>query len=144
MEIRTIKEQDLEGIMELVDKTELLTLERAGIYWMFWHSFRDTCFIAVEKEIPVGIILGYLDQADKETGYAHELGVDQNQRGRGIGTALLTTFEDKVKQEGRTKVSLNTLPENENAQRFYINRGYTPRTIYKLGKERVEFTKTIS
>ena len=144
MDIRPIKEQDLEGIMELVEKTELLTLERAGIYWMFWHSFRDTCFVAVEKENPIGIILGYLDQADQTAGYTHELGVDQNYRGKGIGTALLTAFEDKIKQERRTKVSLNTLPENENARKFYLNRGYTPNIIHKFGKERIEFTKNLS
>lgn len=59
------------------------------------------------------------------TGIIHNLMVREGERGAGIGAALLEAAESALADRGVERVRLETMAENEDAARFYQNRGYS-------------------
>ena len=145
MEIRNFQEDDVKAVIALFKGFENeVFVERSSIYWMFWKFFRNTCFIAVDDNKVIGVLLGLIDQTTGEYGFVHELGVAETHRGQGIATKLIDKFGKVVKEAGGHKVCLNTVKENENAIRFYENRGFDERKDFlKVGQERIWFCKKV-
>ncbi len=56
-----------------------------------------------------------------------ELYVVPDQRGRGIGTALLRAVEDESRERGALLVEINVDGEDADARRFYERHGYVDR-----------------
>ena len=61
------------------------------------------------------------------------LAVDESERGKGIGSALMDEVEERARARGVTGMRLNVSLGNEGAQRFYEGRGYSQSAI-RLGK----------
>ena len=64
-----------------------------------------------------------------EAGHIDELVVDTRARGRGLGTALLAEFLDRMQRRGCAEVSVGVLPGNEGAQRLYRAMGFTEEVL---------------
>jgi ribosomal protein S18 acetylase RimI-like enzyme len=56
--------------------------------------------------------------------FLRELGVTENWRIRGVGTALLRAAEDYIKSAGESNLYLSVVPRNIDAVRFFVRRGY--------------------
>ncbi len=56
--------------------------------------------------------------------FLREIGVTENWRIRGVGTALLRAAEDHIKSAGETNLYLSVVPRNIDAVRFFVRRGY--------------------
>ncbi len=56
--------------------------------------------------------------------FLRELGVTENWRIRGVGTALLRAAEDYIKNAGKSNLYLSVVPRNIDAVRFFVRRGY--------------------
>jgi ribosomal protein S18 acetylase RimI-like enzyme len=56
--------------------------------------------------------------------FLRELGVTENWRIRGVGTALLRAAEDYIKKVGESNLYLSVVPRNIDAVRFFVRRGY--------------------
>jgi len=54
----------------------------------------------------------------------HDLAVSPDQRGRGIGHALLDAVEERARAEGCCKITLEVLDDNLGARRLYENVGF--------------------
>lgn len=64
-------------------------------------------------------------QRESTDGVIHHLYVERPFRGRGIGTVLLETAEHQLIDRGADRITLEALAENQSAQDFYFERGYT-------------------
>ena len=82
------------------------------------------CFCIIEevKDNPV--------LRNVKTLYIDDLCVDENCRGRGIATKLYEHVCAYAKSIGCSSVTLNVWCGNDNAMKFYENRGMKPRKIY--------------
>jgi ribosomal protein S18 acetylase RimI-like enzyme len=83
-------------------------------------------------------LLGFvkLRYVPKSWGHSCEvdlLAVDEKERGKGWGTALMDAVEKTAKARGVTGMRLNVSLGNDGAQRFYERRGYSQSAI-RLGK----------
>jgi GNAT superfamily N-acetyltransferase len=84
-----------------------------------------------------GRVVGYIHAADYECSYTDSLknimalAVDEEERGHGIGRALLSVAEDWARESGAAGVRLNSGMDRENAHRFYEACGYTNRKNQK-------------
>lgn len=59
--------------------------------------------------------------------YINDLGVDENYRGKGIGTALLQKIEKLAKEEYKlTKIMIGVISGNDGVENLYKRLGYTP------------------
>ena len=67
-------------------------------------------------------------------GIVHDLIVDPQFRGRGIGSALLDAAFEYFRANGMTQVVLATAQRNEAAQRFFAGAGFRP-TMIEMTRE---------
>lgn len=103
---------------------------------------RTPVFVAVDAD---GLLLGYAfcvfqqhpDNhvlTDITTLYIDDLCVDEQARGRHVGSALYRFVLDFARESGCYNVTLNVWSCNPSAQAFYERMGLTP---YKIGMEQI-------
>jgi len=70
-------------------------------------------------------IVGFIvAEARKRSGHIITIDVVQKARRTGVGSALLTAAEDRLRADGAENVALETAVNNEAAIRFYKEQGY--------------------
>jgi len=94
---------------------------------------RDKIYVALLNSR----VVGYVHSSDYECIYNESLknilalAVDEAQRGRGIGRALLQTVENWAKEDGSSGVRLVSGFNRHDAHNFYLSCGYTHRKDQK-------------
>ncbi|KPC28277.1 putative acetyltransferase [Pseudomonas syringae pv. cilantro] len=88
-------------------------------------------FVALLNGAVVGTILaGY----DGHRGWLYSVAVDPQQRGKGLGSALVKHAEQALTERGCVKINLQVRTLNESVQAFYRTLGYTQEPIISMGK----------
>ena len=131
MEYRTINIKDYDEIFELWNSTEQsrralnpVDDTREGID-RYLKRNPDTCFAAVTDDKIVGVILtGH----DGRRGIIHHMCVHPDYRRRGIAGQLVSLAEDALKKEGIQKVFGLVFKDNNTANSFWEQQGYSVRT----------------
>jgi ribosomal protein S18 acetylase RimI-like enzyme len=86
---------------------------------------QETSHVLVAEPPNDGNIVGFCRIELHEGAYfLREIGVAENWRIRGVGTALLRAAEDYIKEAGETNLYLSVIPRNIDAVRFFVRRGY--------------------
>jgi len=83
-------------------------------------------FIAVEENIPVGLLMYRF-----EAGTCEIISLDSLVEGRGIGTSLLKSVEQAAKEKECNRIWLITTNDNLRALRFYQRRGYVLAALHR-------------
>ena len=131
MEYRTVTINDYDAIFELWNSTEQsrralnpVDDTREGID-RYLKRNPDTCFAAVTDDKIVGVILtGH----DGRRGIIHHMCVHPDYRRRGIAGHLVSLAEDALKKEGIQKVFGLVFKDNDTANTFWEQQGYSIRT----------------
>ena len=84
-----------------------------------------TCFVAVEDEVVVGVIIG---GHDGRRGYIYHTAVHECCRGKGVATTLLDNCLEALKAEGINKVALVVFERNGGGNDFWQKQGFDVRT----------------
>ena len=154
MEIRFAMEQDVGGIIKLLQQVGRVHHEgRPDIFrtnaqkygasevLAMLNSSRSPIFVAVEAGSVLGYgfcqIKTYKDDpviTDHTELYIDDLCVDENARGKGIGTAIYQEICRYAKQRRCYSVTLNVWSCNESAMKFYESLGLKPQ---KVGMETI-------
>ncbi len=144
-EIRTLQESDIPAVMEFVEACENLVLERDSMYWMLARFFGDTCFLALHEDQIIGMLFGFISQADPQTAYIQKLGTRADFRRKGLASTLLRHFEEAVQNKGVQKLFLTTYPSEENvgAITFYKQNGFDGEIFWKASKQRLGLWKQL-
>lgn len=89
--------------------------------------------VAREDDSLVGFVMFSIEQrlyvADETRGLVHNVFVVPEKRGEGIGAALMERAEAALAEQGAAVIGLEVLADNENARRFYDERGYRPHRV---------------
>ena len=91
---------------------------------LFFKHFKETSFIAEEKEQILGFLVGFKSQTYLEQAYIHFVGIHPEHRGTGIGKSLYSKFFDTVKEKRCTTVHLVTSPANQSSIVFHTKMGF--------------------
>lgn len=128
--ILTIDKDELDQLHpEYREKMAILDLEEV-------KENNGKCYIAVEDNKAVGLIMGtiikfdeydYLDYKCPKEGEITELIVSKNVRSNGVGQALMNKMEEYFKSVGCEYVLVDVFAYNENAIKFYDKKGYHSR-----------------
>jgi ribosomal protein S18 acetylase RimI-like enzyme len=92
---------------------------------------RELFLVAELDGVLVGSVMaGY----DGHRGWVNYLAVDIGQRRRGIGTALMTDAERRLRLVGCPKLNLQIRRENTGVQAFYAALGFSEDAAVSMGK----------
>jgi GNAT superfamily N-acetyltransferase len=90
-----------------------------------------------------GTVVGYLYAAIEpvswqdlrdESGFIHDLMVDESMRGRGVATRLMAATFEWMRGRGMARVLLHTASKNATAQRLFLEAGFRP-TMIEMTRE---------
>jgi ribosomal protein S18 acetylase RimI-like enzyme len=70
-------------------------------------------------------LLRFLDTLADGDFYLQAMIVDKERRGKGIGSTLIDSIEDRARATGSTRLSLDVSAKNEGARKLYERRGMT-------------------
>lgn len=96
---------------------------RAGIN-QFLKRNPNTCFVATNENKLIGVIIA---GNDGRRGYIYHTAVSQEYRKQGIGTELVNTALQALKNEGINKAALVVFDRNDKGNAFWERRGFTKR-----------------
>lgn len=123
---------------EYKEKMAILDLQKV-------NSNNGKCYLAVENDKAVGLIMGcippydkfdYLDYKCPKRGEITELIVTNKTRNKGIGQSLINKIEEYFKSVGCEYTLVDVFAYNENAIKFYNRNGYHPRMFTDIKKIR--------
>jgi ribosomal protein S18 acetylase RimI-like enzyme len=116
------------------------TAEGYGSYLGSQLEEPDIVVLVAEQN---GEVIGYTYAGIEGTDYMalrgpagalYDIVVDPEQRGRGVGRALLDATLDELKARGAPRVVLSTAERNESAQRLFERAGFR-RTMIEMTRE---------
>jgi ribosomal protein S18 acetylase RimI-like enzyme len=114
----------------------------SGYGWFLGTQMRDedaAVFVAERDRRIVGYVYAGLEpQSWKElreaAGFIHDVVVDEEGRGGGVGTALIEAAMEWLRSRGAPRVVLWTAERNESAQRLFARLGFR-RTMIEMTRE---------
>ena len=68
-------------------------------------------------------VMRIIDSTGDEDFYIQSIAVSRELQGGGVGSTLMDFIEEQAKASGSTRLALDVSAKNENARRFYSNRG---------------------
>lgn len=128
MTIRTMVIDDYDKVFALWRSCEGMGLNnlddsQEGIE-RFLERNPDTCFVAEEEQMIIGVILtGH----DGRRGYIYHTAVLPSCRHNGIGTTLVKAASDELKAKGINKVALVVFDKNQQGNSFWEKQGFIKR-----------------
>lgn len=158
MILRRACEQDLPGLLKLLGQVAMVHHEgRPDLFKAGCRKYTPSqlvsilkdelrpIFVAVDDDALPGDVLGYafcihqqhVDDnvlTDVRTLYIDDLCVDEDVRGRHVGTRLYNHVLGYAREQGYYNVTLNVWACNESARRFYEHLGLVPQ---KYGMEAI-------
>lgn len=158
MVLRRACEQDLPGLLKLLGQVAMVHHEgRPDLFKAGCRKYTPSqlvsilkdelrpIFVAVDDDALPGDVLGYafcihqqhVDDnvlTDVRTLYIDDLCVDEDVRGRHVGTRLYNHVLGYAREQGYYNVTLNVWACNESARRFYEHLGLVPQ---KYGMEAI-------
>lgn len=159
MKIIEYKEKYLEDVKDLLVELEeyILTINKDNLDQLH-PEYRDKmalldlkelkenngkCFLAVENNKAVGVIMGivgtydkydYLDYKCPKRGEITELIISKNVRSKGIGQMLMQKMEDYFRSIDCEYIVIDVFAYNELAINFYKKQGYHTRGLIDIKK----------
>ena len=91
----------------------------------------DLFLIAEVEGKIIGTVLGGFDG---RRGIVYHLAVSVKYRRKGIGEALMTELESRLKEKGCIRSYLLVTKENKNSLEFYLKRGWSNMDLLVMGK----------
>lgn len=135
--IVSIDEDHLDQVHpEYHEKMAIIDLEEV-------NSKNGKCYIAVEQDKAIGLIMGIIPEYDKydyldykcpKRGIITELIVTSKVRSKGLGQKLIDTMENYFKENHCEYVLVDVFAYNESAIKFYERKGFHPRMYTNIKK----------
>jgi ribosomal protein S18 acetylase RimI-like enzyme len=83
-----------------------------------------------EADGAVGYAWLALEGPEVSCAWIYDIAIDEEQRGKGYGRALLTGLEQVARERGVESIGLNVFAGNEYARRLYERAGFAPTSIH--------------
>src|ERR1700733_12277130 len=128
--LRSFQTRDLAGLHRLdqVCFPRGIAYSRAELQYFLTHP-KCSCWIAEHPEDKLAgfVIFERTSRHGRPGGHIVTLDIDPVERRRGLGTLLMQTAEEQLKQEGADVLSLEVAETNAAARQFYRSLGFEVR-----------------
>lgn len=145
MEVRFAKEEDLEFIKESYQALDHMMMElycqlveagddgddevHSDAYWRNLID-RKTGFIVIASCNKVSVGIEVVEKMDEKECHLEDLFICPEYRGKGYGSILVDEAKKQAKALGYKSMSLNVLPNNQNAKRLYQSKDFLEDKIH--------------
>lgn len=122
-QLRTFTMADYEQVITLWHKADLRvgpTDSRAGILQKLERD-ADLFLVVQHEQNIIGAIMG---SYDGRRGWANHVAVDPDHQGQGIGLAMMSELEERLRARGCLKINLLIARKNAHVQSFYRQLGF--------------------
>lgn len=126
IQVRDVESEDLEPIHEIAQGS-FKDPYPLGLLQHIYDSDPEGFLAAEIEEELVGYLIGLVRWGD--VGHILAIAVDESYRRQGVGSSLIITAIDRLKNNGANKVKLEVRVSNEAAQEFYNKIGFQPEKI---------------
>ena len=124
MEIRQLHPSDYDHVIAVLDSwwggREMVDM----LPRLFFDHFVGSSFAADCNSRIVGFLVGFVSPARPGEAYIHFVGVDPEERRRGLGQWLYVAFFSEVAKHGCTIVRAVTAPMNRDSLAFHRRMGF--------------------
>lgn len=110
--VRHPRIEDGAHIWRIAKDSAVLDLNSSYAYVLWCRDFANTSLVAEVDGRVVGFVIGYLRPDAPDTVFVWQVAVDESQRGRGTGSALITGLLDAVAERGATALETTVSPDN--------------------------------
>ncbi len=117
--LRMPREDDGARIWELARGISVLDLNSAYSYLMLCKYFPDTCVVAEHKDQIIGFVTAFRLPKQPDTIFVWQVGVSADQRGNGIGKALLKELIGRQMRKGVDYLEATVSPSNLPSQSLF-------------------------
>jgi ribosomal-protein-alanine N-acetyltransferase len=128
--LRAFQMRDLAALHQLdqVCFPREIAYSRAELQYFLTHP-KCSCWIAEQPEDKLAgfVIFERSKRHGRRAGHIVTLDIDPEERRRGLGTLLMQTGEEQMRQEGAGVLSLEVAENNPAAQQFYRRLGFVTR-----------------
>lgn len=133
--VRRSYEHDTSSIHALVPELKPLTLHTPYTYWNLFRNFGDSCFVALEDDLPIGFITSHPTTTPQSEWFIWQVGILAEYR----GTGLIDELQDRVVQVARHSgaIAINMSIEADNSR----SHGVFTRMATRLGSSMEEIAR---
>ncbi|SFF01995.1 diaminobutyrate acetyltransferase [Alteribacillus iranensis] len=110
--------EDGAAMWELV-KNSTLDLNSSYKYIMMCEFFSETCVVAKENGKLVGFVTAFILPEKQDTVFVWQIGVDESQRGKGMGSRLLNALVERTKSADVKYLEATVTPSNAASQALF-------------------------
>lgn len=120
--IRRFAPEDFQEVVEI--ESEAFSEHNSLLYMGFYETVGDGFLVAEQDGKVVGYVVGY--RSAENEGHIFSIGVKEEYRRRGIGTALIHAICDLFVVNGLKYARLEVRNSNIGAQKLYRSIGFVP------------------
>jgi ribosomal-protein-alanine N-acetyltransferase len=133
--IRRFAPEDFQEVVEI--ESEAFSEHNSLLYMSFYETVGEGFLVAEQDGKVVGYVVGY--RSGENEGHIFSVGVKEEYRGRGIGTALIHAICDIFVANGLRYARLEVRNSNKEAQKLYKSIGFvscwTEKKYYSDGED---------
>ena len=116
---RTPKTGDGKIFWEIARDSKTLDVNSTYHYLIMCRHFGKTCIAAEHQGRVVGFVTGYTPPDHPDTLFIWQVAVDDNQRGKGLGSRMLLSLYDKLKTDGVKNIDATITTSNDASIRLF-------------------------
>ena len=125
MPIRNVKVKDKHRILKLARHcAPLVRVSVLGTYEFLARCFSNTFFIYEEGGEIIGFIVGFPNTAEVSEFWIYQIGINEDHRGQGIGSKLLSKLITQVKSEDYRYIRSHYQFGNEHSHNLHSKFGF--------------------
>ncbi|HJC28477.1 MAG TPA: diaminobutyrate acetyltransferase [Candidatus Dietzia intestinipullorum] len=145
---------DGQRMWEITRDSGVLDVNSSYAYVLWGAEFSDSSVVVESEGRVVGFVTGFIRQSEPDTIFVWQVGVDADQRGKGLAARMLHALFDRTADRGVVRMRTTISPDNTASQRTFgavardrgltfggedflsadlMGEGHEPEDLYTLG-----------
>lgn len=104
---------------EIARDSKVLDLNSEYAYVLWGQEFAESSVVVESDGGVVGFVTGFIRPGEPETIFVWQVGVDSNQRGKGLAKRMLHEIMDRLAPTGVVQLRTTVSPDNEASKRTF-------------------------
>jgi ribosomal protein S18 acetylase RimI-like enzyme len=152
MIVRSTKSEDIAALQHVIDQTEMFPSEMLPEMidgYLSGTAESDIWLTCEIENSAIGFCYCTAEKLTDGTWNMLAISVSPAQQSKGVGAALVSKLEEKLRKDGQRLLIVDTssTPDFDAARRFYVKNGYIEeariRDFWALGSDKITYRKSL-